>query len=232
VKYGPLREYLQALPKSTTHVTLRFSEIERIIQARLPKSASEYTEWWANQDQGVQAPAWIGADFLVNGVDFGRKLVRFQRGNRTTKPRIANKSPRPRARIDLPASELLDAGFHLCGTWELLPEGGIRVVGDIPKEPGVYAHVVDGVVMYVGVATMGLKKRVYFYAKPGSTQLTSVRVNDLVYKELAKKRKVELLVVVPGATEWNGLPVDLASGLEHGLIKKYLPPWNKRGMAG
>jgi len=26
--------------------------------------------------------------------------------------------------------------------------------------------------------------------------------------------------------------VDLASGLEHGLIKKYLPPWNKRGVAG
>jgi hypothetical protein len=232
VKYGPLRDYLWALPKSTTDVSLRFSEIERIIQAKLPKSASEYGAWWGNQDHGVQAPAWIGAGFVVDGVDFGRKLVRFQRGDRTTKPRIAKKQPRTKTRIDLPVGELIEAGFHLCGHWELLPAGGIRFAGEIPKEAGVYAYALDGMIVYIGVATIGLKKRVYFYGKPGPSQPTNLRINDLISKALAKKREVELLVVVPGTTEWNGLPVDLASGLEHGLIKKYLPPWNKKGAAG
>jgi hypothetical protein len=232
VKYQPLRDYLASLPKRKQDVTLRFAEIENIIGARLPRSASDYLAWWGNQDYGVQAPAWIGAGFVVDGVDLERKLVRFQRGNRTTKPRVEKKPPRAKARTDLPASVLIEAGFHLCGQWETSPAGGIRFLGDIPRDPGAYAHAVDGVGMYIGVATMGLKNRIYFYGKPGSTQRTSVRVNDLIAKELAKNRKVDLLVVVPGATEWNGLPVDLASGLEHGLIRKYLPPWNRRGVAG
>lgn len=232
MKYGPLRDYFLGLPKSKTDVMLRFSEIEKIIGARLPKSASQYAAWWGNQDYGVQAPAWIGAGFVVNGVDLGRKLVRFHRGNKAVKPKKGSKSPRAKTRTELPAGDLKKAGFYVCGHWEMKGHGGITFVGDIPKDPGAYAHVVNGVVMYVGVATMGLKKRIYFYGKPGSTQRTSLRINDLIANELAKKRVVELLVVVPGATQWNGLPVDLASGLESGLIKKYMPPWNKRGVAG
>lgn len=232
MKYEPLKQYLSGLPKAKADVTLRFADIEKIIWARLPRSALEYQAWWGNQAYGVQAPAWTDAGFVVDYVDLGRKIVRFRRGTKTSKPR-QRKAPQPRrVKIDLPATALTKAGFHSCGHWELRPGGGIHFIGDIPKDPGAYAQAVDGVVMYIGVATMGLKKRIYFYGKPGSTQRTSVRVNDLIAKELAKSRKVELLVVVPGATEWNGLPVDIASGLEHGLIRKYLPPWNKRGVAG
>lgn len=232
MKYKPLREYLSGLPKAKTDVTLRFAEIEKIIGAKLPRSASDYQAWWSNQSHGVQAPAWTDAGFVVDAVDFGRKIVRFSRGTKTSKPRQRKASQPRRAKIDLSATTLIEAGFHSCGHWELKPGGGIHFIGDIPKDPGAYGHAVDGMVMYIGVATMGLKKRIRFYGKPGSTQRTSLRVNDLIAKELAKNRRVELLVVVPGATDWNGLPVDLASGLEHGLIRRYLPPWNKRGIAG
>lgn len=232
MKYGPLKEYLSGLPKAKTDVTLRFAQIEEIIGATLPKSAFEYPAWWANQSHNVQAPAWLTAGFVVDAVDFGRRTVRFRRGTKTSKPRQTETSQPRRAKIDLSATMLIKAGFHTCGHWELKPGGGIHFIGDIPKEPGAYGHAVDGMVMYIGVATMGLKKRIRFYGKPGSTQRTSLRVNDLIAKELAKNRTVELLVVVPGANDWNGLPVDIASGLENGLIKKYMPPWNKRGVAG
>ena len=74
MKYAPLQEHLKALPASKKGVTLRFEEIEKLIKAKLPKSASEYQEWWANQSYGSQAPAWLGAGFVVESVDVGRKL--------------------------------------------------------------------------------------------------------------------------------------------------------------
>jgi len=79
---------------------------------------------------------------------------------------------------------------------------------------------------------MGLKKRLYFYGKPGSTQRTSIRINGLIKKELKAGRKVELIAAFPEPSTWNGLPVDCVTGLESGLIKQYCPPWNMRGVAG
>jgi hypothetical protein len=43
----------------------------------------------------------------------------------------------------------------------------------LSKAVRVYAFAKDGIVLYVGVATMGLAKRLYFYGKPGVTQRTS-----------------------------------------------------------
>jgi hypothetical protein len=113
-----------------------------------------------------------------------------------------------------------------------LKDKHIHLIGDIPTEPGVYAHVVNRRVYYVGVATMGLKKRLYFYGKPGSTQRTSIRVNGLIKKELKAGKTVELIAAFPEPTSWNDLPVDRVTGLEAGLVRKLGPPWNKRGVAG
>lgn len=43
--------------------------------------------------------------------------------------------------------------------------GGYKVTGTA----GAYAFVKEEVAIYVGVAAMGLRKRLYFYAKPGVT---------------------------------------------------------------
>lgn len=78
-KYEPLGAYLKALPPSVDSTTLSFSEIEKIIQDRLPASATEYRQWWANQEGGSRAPHWHTAGFKVDHVDQERKIVRFKR---------------------------------------------------------------------------------------------------------------------------------------------------------
>lgn len=124
---------------------------------------------------------------------------------------------------------LLEAGFRKVGDWQL--EGGkIALAGDIPKEPAVYAHVIDGHVYYIGSATMGLKKRLYFYAKPGVSQRTSLRVNALIADALAAGKRAWVLAAFPEASVWNSLPVCFVTGLEAGLVKELRPPWNKRGI--
>jgi hypothetical protein len=64
-----------------------------------------------------------------------------------------------------------------------------------------------------------------------ANQQTSIRINDLIKKELKTGNIVELIAAFPEPTSWNRLPVDCVTGLESGLIKQYCPPWNKRGVA-
>ena len=82
----------------------------------------------------------------------------------------------------------------------------------------------------IGSATRGLKKRLYFYQRPGVTQQTSIRINALIKEELAAGRKVWVIAAFPDPTGWNGLPVDTVTGLEAGLLRRLAPPWNKRGV--
>jgi hypothetical protein len=80
-KYTPLEKYLRQLPASQQEVTLGFEEIERIIKAKLPPSAHDYKEWWANEKEGnhVNARAWANAGWKVESVDFNRKQARLVR---------------------------------------------------------------------------------------------------------------------------------------------------------
>jgi hypothetical protein len=83
-KYGPLALYLRAVPSSTRELTLSFSEIERILGAPLPESATTYRPWWGNQKNSKsrpQAHAWLSAGFLVDTVNQARSngSVRFKR---------------------------------------------------------------------------------------------------------------------------------------------------------
>ena len=111
----------------------------------------------------------------------------------------------------------------------MLSDGGeIRLSAALPKHEGVYAFSIDDIVQYVGVATMGLAKRIYFYAKPGISQRTSLRLNGVIRNELAKGKSVQVLYACPDHLEWNGLPVHGSAGLELGLIKQYDLPWNQR----
>jgi len=123
---------------------------------------------------------------------------------------------------------LLARGFVRSGSWQLSSQSLLELELPMPKELGVYAFAQDGIVQYVGVATMGLAKRIYFYVRPGSTQITSLRINELLRAELSGQRGVEILVATPPDLEWNDLPVHGAAGLELGLIKKFSLPWNKR----
>lgn len=124
---------------------------------------------------------------------------------------------------------LLASGFIRSAVWTLSEQGEILTDLPLPHAVGVYALAKDGVVLYVGVATMGLAKRLYLYRKPASSQKTNVRINALIKKECeAISSSIDVLTSVPDDFEWNGLPVSGATGLEFGLIKRFLLPWNIR----
>ncbi|MEN3972233.1 GIY-YIG nuclease family protein [Sphingomicrobium sp. XHP0235] len=128
----------------------------------------------------------------------------------------------------LRTSYLLDHGFRALGNWSLDGEA-IVVPEGVVDARGVYAFAIDGEVQYVGLASKSLRKRLYFYAKPASTQITNIRLNNLIAQRCRAGRKVEVLVAQPGDAEWNGLRVSGPEGLEAALIEDFDLPWNARG---
>lgn len=142
---------------------------------------------------------------------------------------LPSRKPVQRVREDVAIDVLVDAGFELLGAWQTT-EAGIGISAAVPRDPGVYAFVVEGVVKYVGLTKMGFNRRMYSYQRPGSTQRTSQRINAIIVEHLGAGTVVEVYIAVPPALEWNGLPVDTASGLEAGLIEMVQPPWNKLGV--
>lgn len=78
-KYATLGEYLAGLPPTTSEKSLSFEQVAQIIGEALPPSATEYREWWSNQEGGSRAPHWRAAGFKVDHVDLTRQIVRFAR---------------------------------------------------------------------------------------------------------------------------------------------------------
>lgn len=136
----------------------------------------------------------------------------------------------PEVREETTIDVLIDAGFTLLGTW-LVVGAGIGLSVPAPKDPGVYAFVIDGVIKYVGLTKMSFHRRMYSYSKPGSTQRTSQRINAIIAEHAAAGTIVEIYIAVPQALEWNGLPINTAAGLEAGLIEMIQPAWNKMGVS-
>jgi hypothetical protein len=141
------------------------------------------------------------------------------------KPRI-NKTAQEKP--TLTSDQLLRCGFQLSAKWVLTPNGTLQADQPLPKAVGVYAFVKDGVALYVGVATMGLAKRLRFYGKPGATQLTSLRINRTILESLRSTSSIDIYTAMPNDLAWNGLPIHGSAGLELGLIRKYSLPWNVR----
>jgi len=130
---------------------------------------------------------------------------------------------------ELTEDVLSRAGFERSSTWSLA-EGVLKLDRPLPKAPGVYSMVKNGKALYVGLATMGLAKRFYFYSRPGKTQKTSLRINALLKSELNKSAEIAIYTAAPPDLQWSGLPVSGIAGLEQGLIEAYLLPWNIRGV--
>ncbi len=80
-KYSPLARYLRA--QSADSVRMKFSDIERVIGAKLPRSADTHRAYWSNNaSNNVMTRAWLAAGFRSEQVDLaGRKLV-FRRAER------------------------------------------------------------------------------------------------------------------------------------------------------
>jgi hypothetical protein len=68
-----------ASARGTTH-RLSFSEIERILGFKLPKSAYQHEAWWSNNATGhSHAKAWLKVGWRTEAVDLAGRKVTFQR---------------------------------------------------------------------------------------------------------------------------------------------------------
>jgi hypothetical protein len=135
----------------------------------------------------------------------------------------------PAAREDTSWKVLTDAGFQFLGEWTHDPESLLRLDAKAPVAPGVYAFVVDDIVVYVGLTLSGLKTHLDQYRRGHKGQRTSSRINGRISQTLREGKKVKVLVATPEPSEWRDLPVNTAAGLEAGLIEMIRPSWNIRG---
>jgi hypothetical protein len=80
-KYAPLENYLRDLPESQSEVTLRFEEIESILNDKLPSSAYEDQRWWEHETEAnhVNKRAWANAGWQVERLDVNEKWVKLIR---------------------------------------------------------------------------------------------------------------------------------------------------------
>jgi len=78
-KYDPLRDFL--LNEKGNELTLTFKQIEIILRSRLPPSANQLSQWWANAKswRHVQTAAWDDAGWRVKKVNLKRSEVTFCR---------------------------------------------------------------------------------------------------------------------------------------------------------
>jgi hypothetical protein len=135
----------------------------------------------------------------------------------------------PAPREDTSWTVLTGAGFQFLGEWSHDPASLLKLDARAPAAPGVYAFVVDDIVVYVGLTLSGLKTRFDQYRRGHKGQRTSSRIHERIAQSLREGKKVMVLVATPEPTEWRDLPVNTAAGLEAGLIEMIRPSWNIRG---
>jgi hypothetical protein len=88
----------------------------------------------------------------------------------------ASASPASAPKPPLSVETLVSGGFAFAARWILSDAGDLIADRPLPKAVGVYAFAKGGIVLYVGLATTGLAKRLYFYVKPGVGQPTNLRL--------------------------------------------------------
>ncbi len=74
-KYDPLRAHLRN--HGGQSISMTFRQIETVIGADLPPSATIHREWWGNTPVTSQAIAWHEAGYRVDSVNQSGEFVRF-----------------------------------------------------------------------------------------------------------------------------------------------------------
>ena len=160
---------------------------------------------------------------LDAGISGGLKNVKLEVERETVEVELSDETE------PVNAAFLLDAGFKLLGNWTQPAPSEILLNAKAPNDPGVYAFILEGVIVYVGLTQTGLRTRLDHYRRGHERQRTSRRVKALIATALTEKKRVEVLIAIPPAMDWNGLPINTAAGLEMGLIKSIKPVWNILG---
>lgn len=179
-------------------VELSFEEIDEAV-AGLAPSARRYREWWANSSS-PQGRAWAAAGYRVEAVNVTAGWGRFA-------PATAARADTARRRPDgdgrsvtsPPATghSLIEVALGWChlGVVTLGPERRLQFP-KVAAAPGIYRLTLweAGAVgrVYVG-ESVNLARRVRNDVRPGATQATSLRINELL-TEHARNEKVSFAV--------------------------------------
>jgi len=100
--YTRLRSFLEAIPSDQEQVALSFSEMERVMESRLPETARNERTWWANTDSLNQTNTWMQAGWRVEFAHMQAGVIVFRRPN-----------TEPAKRIRQYVHALLDGSVHL-----------------------------------------------------------------------------------------------------------------------
>jgi hypothetical protein len=92
--------------------------------------------------------------------------------------------------------------------------------------PGLYAFVIEDAIVYVGLATLGISRRLRSYETDDPRERKQRPVTSLLGEALADGQQVKVFVATPEVLDRNGVPVDVAAGLETALIARARPWWN------
>ena len=121
-KYSALEETLKKF--SGDHISMTFSEIERIIGRELPPSAFDHRPWWSNNPSNSSiTSAWLNAGFKTEQVDMKARRLVFRRIGTSKSERIATDTIQPPRTAETARSYTVDLRHPLFGALK----GTIRV---------------------------------------------------------------------------------------------------------
>lgn len=81
-KYLPLEAWFHNQPATATQIELTFDQVEAILGAPLPASATKLKTWWTNVQPKIQShrTAWLNNGWKVSEFDQQARRVKFVRG--------------------------------------------------------------------------------------------------------------------------------------------------------
>ena len=80
-KYLPLEEWFRKQSSTKKQIKLTFVQVEKILGAPLPASATKLKTWWTNVQPKIQShrTSWLNNGWMVVEFDQKAKWVQFER---------------------------------------------------------------------------------------------------------------------------------------------------------
>jgi hypothetical protein len=131
----------------------------------------------------------------------------------------------------MPLERLERVGFQKIGGWTLVSNEPRFSLDSLGKTKNIlYAFVIGNVPVYIGKTTTQLRQRLYGYQRPGPTQQTNKRANELL-KGVLRSEEVSIYALPDnGLLYFGGFHLNLAAALEASVIKELQPKWNVHGL--
>jgi CBS domain-containing protein len=205
--YAGLAIFLTAQPPDVDARTLSFEEIERVIDYKLPKSASVHRAWWANDPHHVQAAQWLDVGWRAQAINMTDERVTFVRIAEREEAYIHFFSAvldRLRARPEFPLRSLSPQGV----SWHVLAELPWLRPNSADLNASFTRHKTLRVEIYLDAGNAAETKAGYdaLYSRK---EVIELALGPLSWERMDNKRASRVAVYTPAAI--SGEP----GGLEH-----------------